>query len=77
VANIVLDAKGQNCPLPIVRARKALKDVPPGDTLEVLTTDPGSPADFEAFCRTTGNILLESTQENGSFRFLIKHVGRT
>jgi len=74
VADIVLDAKGQNCPLPIVKAKKALKDVPSGGTLEVLTTDPGSPADFEAFCRTTGNILLESMEQSGTFRFLIKRV---
>ncbi|MBU6207467.1 MAG: sulfurtransferase TusA family protein, partial [Alphaproteobacteria bacterium] len=53
MADAVLDAKGLNCPLPILRAKKALKDVPSGGTLEVLSTDPGSVADFGAFCKTT------------------------
>ena len=59
MANQLLDAKGLNCPLPILKAKKALKDVPAGGTLEVLATDPGSVADFAAFCRTTGNELVE------------------
>lgn len=73
MADKTLDAKGLNCPLPILRAKKALKDIPPGGALEVLATDPGSVADFEAFCRTTGNQLLESSQAAGVYRFLIKH----
>ncbi len=74
MANRVLDAKGLNCPLPILKAKKALKDVPAGETLEVLATDPGSVADFQAFCRATGNELLESTQESDVYRFVIKRV---
>jgi tRNA 2-thiouridine synthesizing protein A len=74
MANQLLDAKGLNCPLPILKAKKALKDVPAGGTLEVLATDPGSVADFAAFCRTTGNELIESTQASGVYRFLIKRV---
>ena len=74
MANQLLDAKGLNCPLPILKAKKALKDVPMGGTLEVLATDPGSVADFAAFCRTTGNELLESTEASGVYRFLIKRV---
>jgi tRNA 2-thiouridine synthesizing protein A len=74
MANQLLDAKGLNCPLPILKAKKALKDVPTGGTLEVLATDPGSVADFAAFCRTTGNELIESTQASGVYRFLIKRV---
>lgn len=70
-----LDAKGLNCPLPILKAKKALKDVPTGGILEVLATDPGSVADFEAFCRTTGNELVESKTEDNVFIFLIKHTG--
>jgi tRNA 2-thiouridine synthesizing protein A len=70
----VLDAKGLNCPLPILKARKALKEVPTGETLRVLSTDPGSIPDFEAFCRTTGNELLESKSEDGVYSFLIKHT---
>jgi len=72
MADHTLDAKGLNCPLPILKARKALKDVPPGEILEVLSTDPGSVADFQAFCRQTGNELMESTTEDSVYRFLIK-----
>jgi len=68
-----LDAKGLNCPLPILRAKKTLKDVPMGGTLEVLATDPGSVADFGAFCQATGNTLVESTSADGVYRFLIRH----
>lgn len=75
MADVVLDAKGLNCPLPILKAKKALKDVPAGGTLEVISTDPGSVADFEAFCRTTGHQLMESSAESGTFTFLIKNTG--
>jgi len=75
MADAVLDAKGLNCPLPILKAKKALKDVPAGGTLEIIATDPGSVADFEAFCRTTGNELLESNSGDGVYTFLIKHNG--
>ncbi|MGO9007482.1 MAG: sulfurtransferase TusA family protein [Beijerinckiaceae bacterium] len=74
MADKTLDAKGLNCPLPILRAKKTLNDVPAGGILEVLATDPGSVADFEAFCRTTGNQLMESTSSGGVYRFLIKRV---
>ncbi len=69
---MVLDAKGLNCPLPILRAKKAMKDVPQGGVLQVLATDPGSVKDFEAFCRSTGNTLLERTEENGVYTFNIR-----
>ena len=72
MADKVLDAKGLNCPLPILKAKKALKDVPDNGTLEILSTDPGSVADFQAFCRTTGNELLENSEEGGVYTFLIK-----
>jgi tRNA 2-thiouridine synthesizing protein A len=72
MADQTLDAKGLNCPLPILKARKALKDVPDGGTLEILATDPGSVADFEAFCRQTGNELVEHSVEDDIYRFLIK-----
>ncbi len=74
MADQVLDVKGLNCPLPILRAKKALKDIPAGGTLQVLATDPGAVKDFEAFCRTTGNELLESTNENNVFSFVIKRT---
>ncbi len=70
----VLDVKGLNCPLPILRAKKALKDLPTGATLQVLATDPGAVKDFEAFCRTTGNELLESTVDGKIYSFLIKRT---
>jgi tRNA 2-thiouridine synthesizing protein A len=72
MADQTLDAKGLNCPLPILKARKALKDVPDSGTLEILATDPGSVADFEAFCRQTGNELMEHSEDDGIYRFLIK-----
>jgi len=74
MADQVLDVKGLNCPLPILRAKKALKDMPTGATLEVLATDPGAVKDFEAFCRTTGNELVESKVEGRVYRFVIKHA---
>ncbi len=67
-----LDTKGMNCPLPILKAKKAIKDLTEGDTLQVLSTDPGSVKDFEAFCRSTGNELLESNEADGVFTYMIK-----
>jgi tRNA 2-thiouridine synthesizing protein A len=75
MADQLVDAKGLNCPLPILRAKKALKDVAVGGTLEVLATDPGAVKDFEAFCRVTGNELLESQVKDGVYQFLIKRTG--
>jgi tRNA 2-thiouridine synthesizing protein A len=74
MADQFLDLKGLNCPLPVMKTKKALKDVPVGQTLEVLATDPGSVDDFKAFCETTGNQLIESTQNGDTFRFLIKRA---
>jgi tRNA 2-thiouridine synthesizing protein A len=73
MADATLDAKGLNCPLPILKAKKALKEVPRNGTLEILATDPGSVADFQAFCRTTGNELAEHSVDGGVYRFLIRH----
>jgi tRNA 2-thiouridine synthesizing protein A len=74
MANQVLDVKGLSCPLPILRAKKALKDVQTGGTLQVLATDPGAVKDFEAFCRTTGNELLESKVDGNVFSFVIRRT---
>ena len=74
MADQTLDAKGLNCPLPILKARKALKDVPVGGTLEILATDPGAVADFEAFCRQTGNELVEHSVNDDVYQFLIKRT---
>ena len=72
MADHLLDAKGLNCPLPILKAKKALKDIPVGETLEILSTDPGSVADFQAFSRTTGNELLEHDEDGGVYRFILR-----
>ncbi|MGD8384046.1 MAG: sulfurtransferase TusA family protein [Lysobacterales bacterium] len=72
MADHVVDAKGLNCPLPILKAKKALKPLASGETLEVFSTDPGSVADFGAFCRTTGNELLEQSEAGGVYRYLIR-----
>ena len=72
MADQVLDAKGLNCPLPILKAKKAINTLETGNTLQVLATDPGSVKDFEAFCRSTGHQLLESGEDSGTFNFLIK-----
>ncbi|HEX3498122.1 MAG TPA: sulfurtransferase TusA family protein [Stellaceae bacterium] len=67
-----LDATGLLCPLPVLKARKALKAMAPGAVLEVLATDPGAVKDFAAFCRTTGCQLVESSEAAGVFRFVIR-----
>ncbi|TCP15152.1 TusA-related sulfurtransferase [Crenobacter luteus] len=68
-----LDLSGLNCPLPILRAKKALADMTSGQVLEVIATDPGAPKDFEAFCRQTGNGLVESsTTAEGKFRLVLR-----
>jgi len=67
-----LDASGLNCPLPILRAKKALAGMDAGKVLHIIATDPGSVKDFEAFARQTGNELMESMEEGGKFLFLIK-----
>ncbi len=75
MADQVLDTKGLNCPLPILRAKKALQSLEGGNTLEILSTDPGSVADFAAFCRTTGNELLEQNEADGIYTYLIRKAG--
>lgn len=74
MADQILDAKGLNCPLPILKAKKQLTGMSGGQTLEILATDPGSVKDFEAFCRTTGNKLLEQDEAGGVYRFVIERV---
>ena len=70
-----LDARDLKCPLPVLRARKAMKDVPSGGLLEVQATDPGAPADFEAFCETTGHTLEASEEADGVYTFRIRKNG--
>ncbi len=67
-----LDVKGLNCPMPILKAKKAIGALAAGDILEVLATDPGSVQDFDAFCRSTGHELTETSEEDGVYRFVLK-----
>ena len=67
-----LDARGLNCPLPVLRLRNSMQGLASGQILRVMATDPGSVKDFESFCNQTGNELLESTEANGEFIFLLK-----
>jgi tRNA 2-thiouridine synthesizing protein A len=67
-----LDATGLLCPLPVLKARKALKEMAAGGVLQVLATDAGAVKDFEAFCKTTGNELMSSREENGTYIFAIR-----
>lgn len=68
-----LDVTGLKCPLPILRAKKALAQMETGEVLTVLATDGGAQGDFEAFCRQTGHILLDSTETDGVFTLVVKH----
>lgn len=74
VTNIAqrVDARGLSCPLPIVRTAIAIKAMRSGELVEVLATDPGSTKDFDAWSRTTGHQLAESSAQNGVFRFVLR-----
>lgn len=67
-----LDARGLNCPLPILRAKKSIDDLASGEVLRIMATDPGSVKDFEAFCKQSGHALLSSTEDSGAFVFDIR-----
>lgn len=67
-----LDVKGLHCPLPILRTKKTLSEMSPGEVLHVLATDPGSVRDFDAFARQTGNVLLSSTEVNEVFEYFLR-----
>ncbi|HXX84305.1 MAG TPA: sulfurtransferase TusA family protein [Casimicrobiaceae bacterium] len=67
-----VDARGLNCPLPILRTKKALNDMASGQVLRILATDPASVRDFEAFTRQTGHQLLRHDEQEGVFVFLLK-----
>jgi tRNA 2-thiouridine synthesizing protein A len=72
MADQTLDAKGLNCPLPILKAKKALADLASGQVLKVLSTDPGSRRDFEAFARQTGNALIGQGEAERTWTFYLK-----
>jgi len=67
-----VDARGLNCPLPILRAKKALNDMTSGQVLRILATDPGSVKDFQAFAKQTGNELLQHAEAEKEFTFFMK-----
>ncbi len=67
-----LDARGLNCPLPILRTKKALTDMASGQVLRVLATDPGAVKDFQAFAKQTGNELLSHAQQENVYTFYMK-----
>jgi tRNA 2-thiouridine synthesizing protein A len=72
MSETLLDMKGMNCPLPVLRANRALRSMAPGERLHVLATDRAAVADFQAFCRETGHALLAWSEENGVFSFVIR-----
>ncbi|MGA7116269.1 MAG: sulfurtransferase TusA family protein [Hyphomicrobium sp.] len=74
MADKTLDTRGLTCPLPILKAKKAIGSVPVGGTLEVLATDPGSREDFVVFARTTGHDLIEDGEDGGVFRFVLRRA---
>ncbi|XLZ72684.1 sulfurtransferase TusA family protein [Massilia sp. SR12] len=67
-----LDARGLNCPLPILKAKKALAELESGQVLRIVATDPGSVRDFQAFAKQTGNALLSHVQQGTEFTFLMR-----
>ena len=67
-----VDATGLNCPLPILRCKKAMNGLESGQVLKITATDGGSPKDFEAYCRQTGDNLMSSTEEHNKFIFIMK-----
>lgn len=67
-----IDARNLNCPLPILKTKKALNAMSAGETLSIIATDPGSVKDFESFCDQTGNVLLSSDDQNGEYVFSIQ-----
>jgi tRNA 2-thiouridine synthesizing protein A len=69
---VILDATGLKCPLPVLKARKAMRDVPVGAVLRVLATDPGAPQDFRHFCATTGHVLVAESATAGTLTFDIR-----
>lgn len=71
VPAVRLDVRGLACPLPLLKARKALREVAVGEVLEVLATDPGSWRDFAAFAEQSGHSLLEAAETGGEYRYLL------
>ena len=75
MSDVMLDMRGLKCPLPVLRARKAMQRVPAGDVLHIVATDPGTVRDFRAFCEATGHSLIEHAGQDGEFSFRIRKAG--
>ncbi|MBL6456748.1 sulfurtransferase TusA family protein [Belnapia sp. T6] len=72
MSETLLDVQGLSCPLPVLKANKALRGLPPGAALVVLATDPAARKDFPAFCAETGHELVEATEAEGVLRFVLR-----
>lgn len=70
--SITVDAKGQSCPGPLVSLAKAITDAQTGDLLELLATDPGSKSDVPSWATLSGNELVEASEDDGVFRFVLR-----
>ncbi|MFT8676699.1 MAG: sulfurtransferase TusA family protein [Acetobacter sp.] len=77
MSETVLDARGLNCPLPVLKANRMLRGMTPGERLRVLATDKASVTDFQVFCRETGHALVAFADQNGVFAFTIKRRADT
>ena len=75
MSDITLDMRGLKCPLPVLRARKAMQRAAPGAVLRIVATDPGTVRDFQAFCEATGHTLVEQAERDGEFSFRIRKAG--
>ena len=75
MSETTLDVTGLSCPLPVLKANKALRALAPGAKLTVLATDPASVADFQAYARETGHVLTGFSEANGTFRFTLRKRG--
>ena len=71
-ADLEINARGLNCPMPILKAKKGLRDLKPGQVMHVIATDPGSANDFPLLCKQTGNELIETSNEDGDYHFYIR-----
>jgi tRNA 2-thiouridine synthesizing protein A len=73
-ADKILDCSGMSCPLPVVKTSKAIKEIEIGQVLMLIATDPGAPADMEAWARQTGHNLIDAHKEDGKFLFYIERM---
>lgn len=71
-ATEVVDTSGKSCPLPVLLSKKAIKKLNVGDTLKIISTDPGSKKDIPSWCKVTGQELLDDSEEDGKYVFLVK-----